>query len=79
MFLIDKPYVSEFLLDTIRENKYSIIATKEAKELVRDTSLNWISFLLTDVNPIDVNLLFNLPIRPKIKIVACPPKCVSIP
>lgn len=43
MYLIDKPYVSEFLLDTIRENNYQIIATKEAKELVKDTSLNWIS------------------------------------
>jgi len=43
MYLIDKPYISEYLLETIRENKYKIIATKEAKELVTDTSLNWIS------------------------------------
>ena len=43
MYLIDKPYISEFLLDTIRENNYKIIATREAKELVTDSSLNWIS------------------------------------
>lgn len=43
MYLIDKPYISDFLINTIRENKYPIVATKEAKELVADTSLNWIS------------------------------------
>lgn len=43
MYLIDKPYISDFLINTIKENKYPILATKEAKELVADTSLNWIS------------------------------------
>ncbi len=43
MYLIDKPYVSGFLIDTIKENNYPIVAIKSAKELVRDTSLNWMS------------------------------------
>ena len=43
MYLIDKPYISDFLIDTIKENCYQVIATKEAKELVADASLNWIS------------------------------------
>jgi hypothetical protein len=43
MYLIDKPYISDFLIDTIKENHYQIVATKVAKELVADASLNWIS------------------------------------
>ena len=43
MFLIDKPFVSDFLIDTIRSNNYKIIATKVARELVKDDTLNWIS------------------------------------
>lgn len=43
MYLIDKPYISDFLINTIKENNYPIVATKEAKELITDTSLNWIS------------------------------------
>ncbi len=42
MYLIGKPYISDFLIDTIKENHYQVVATKEAKELVNDTSLNWI-------------------------------------
>ena len=43
MFLIDKPYISDFLIDTIKENYYPVVATKVAKELVADATLNWIS------------------------------------
>lgn len=43
MYLLDKPYVSDFLIDTIKENYYQVVATKVAKELVADASLNWIS------------------------------------
>lgn len=43
MYLIDKPYVSDFLIETIKENNYQIVAIKSAKELVTDVSLNWIS------------------------------------
>jgi hypothetical protein len=43
MYLIDKPYISDFLIDTIKENHYPIVATKAARELIADTSLNWIS------------------------------------
>ena len=42
MFLIDKPYVSDFLIQTLKENNYAVVATKVARELVADTSLNWI-------------------------------------
>ena len=42
MFLIDKPYVSDFLIQTLKENNYPVVATKVAHELVADTSLNWI-------------------------------------
>jgi hypothetical protein len=43
MFLIDKPFVSDFLIKTIKDNNYKIIATKVAKELVKDDSLAWIA------------------------------------
>ncbi len=43
MFLIDKPFVSNHLINTIRANKYPIIATKIAKELINDDSLAWIN------------------------------------
>ena len=43
MSLIEKPYISDFLIDTIKENSYQVVATKEAKELIADASLNWIS------------------------------------
>jgi len=43
MFLIDKPYASDFLIRTIRENKYPIVSTTVARELITDNSLTWIS------------------------------------
>ena len=43
MILIDNPYISDFLIKTIKENNFEIIATKEAKSLINDDSLNWIS------------------------------------
>ncbi len=43
MYLVDKPYVSAFLIDTIKENNYPLVAIKSAKELVADASLNWMS------------------------------------
>jgi hypothetical protein len=43
MFLIDKPFVSDFLIETIKDNNYKIIATRVAKELVQDDSLAWIA------------------------------------
>ena len=43
MILLDKPYISDFLLQTIQENDLEIVATPEAKKLVSNNSLNWIS------------------------------------
>lgn len=43
MILIDKPYISDFLYKTIKENNFQIVATTEAKKIILDESLNWIS------------------------------------
>ena len=43
MILIDHPYVSDFLIETLKKNQFPIVSTKAAKELISDTSLNWIS------------------------------------
>jgi len=43
MILIDNPYISDFLVRTIKENNFEVISTKEAKSLIHDDSLNWIS------------------------------------
>ena len=43
MFLIDKPFVSDFLINTIGDNNYKVVSTKEARALISDESLNWIS------------------------------------
>lgn len=43
MILIDQPYISDFLIKTIKENNFEVISTKEAKLLIKDDSLNWIS------------------------------------
>ncbi len=43
MILIDKPYVSEFLIRTIKKYNLQIISTPIAREMIQDDSLNWIS------------------------------------
>jgi len=43
MFLIDLPYASDFLIEKIKENKYELVATEVARELVKDDSISWIS------------------------------------
>ncbi|NNK83781.1 MAG: ATP-grasp domain-containing protein [Flavobacteriaceae bacterium] len=43
MYLLDKPFASDFLINTIKDNNYQVVATKEAYDLVADKSLNWIS------------------------------------
>lgn len=43
MILIDKPYVSDFLVKTIKENNFEIVATKTASNLIPDKTLNWIT------------------------------------
>jgi hypothetical protein len=42
MFLIDKPYASEFLIRTIRKHNYPIVSSPVARELITDHSLAWI-------------------------------------
>lgn len=43
MILIDNPFISDFLIQTIKENNFEIISTNEARSLIHDDSLNWIS------------------------------------
>jgi biotin carboxylase len=43
MILIDQPYISSFLLKTIKENKLEIVSTNVARAMISDDSLNWIS------------------------------------
>ena len=43
MLLIDKPFASDFLIKTIKENKFPIIKTATSKSMISDESLNWIS------------------------------------
>lgn len=42
MFLLDKPYISDFLIQTIKKNNFPVVASSEAKELISDRTLNWI-------------------------------------
>jgi hypothetical protein len=43
MILIDQPYISSFLLKTIKENNLEIVSTEAARIMISDDSLNWIS------------------------------------
>jgi hypothetical protein len=43
LFLIDKPYVSDFLIKTLKENAYPIVSTAVAREMMKDEALNWVS------------------------------------
>lgn len=43
MILLDYPYVSDFLADTIKKNHFELISTDSAREILKDESLNWIS------------------------------------
>lgn len=50
LFLIDKPYASDFLINTLRENHYPLVSTAVAREMIKDEELNWISEeLATDI------------------------------
>ena len=43
MFLIDYPYVSAYLKDTIKKNNYPVVSTAQARILMDDEALAWIS------------------------------------
>jgi hypothetical protein len=42
MILIDQPYISKYLLQTIKENNLKIVSTEVARTMISDESLNWI-------------------------------------
>lgn len=43
MILIDQPFASDFLIETIKQNNLEIVATSVATKMIQDDSLNWIS------------------------------------
>jgi len=42
MFIIDKPFASDFLIQTIKENNYKVVSTEGARALIDDEELSWI-------------------------------------
>jgi hypothetical protein len=42
MILIDHPFVSDYLIQTIKKNNYRVISTPEARALIDDDDLLWI-------------------------------------
>jgi len=43
MILIDKPFASDFLIKTIKENNYEVVSTDIARSLLNDDELSWVS------------------------------------
>ncbi|WP_304518219.1 ATP-grasp domain-containing protein [Cecembia rubra] len=43
MILLDYPYVSEFLKETIIKNNFPVIATPEARSIMEERPVNWVS------------------------------------
>ena len=43
MILLDYPFVSDFLLETIEQFQFPVVATAEAKGLAKNRNINWIS------------------------------------
>ncbi len=43
MFLLDKPYISDFLKKTLSQNKYPVVETPTAVEMLAGTDINFIS------------------------------------
>jgi len=43
MILIDNPFVSDFLRNTLKKNKFMVVSTKTAKILLHDDAYSWIS------------------------------------
>ncbi len=43
MILIDKPFASDFLIQTIKENNYEVVSTEAARALIDDDELAWVS------------------------------------
>lgn len=43
MFLIDHPYVSEFLIETLKKNAYPIIRTEASQKLLSNAPVAWVS------------------------------------
>lgn len=43
MFLLDEPFVSDFLVRTIKENGFPLVSTPAARGMVKESGMNWIS------------------------------------
>jgi hypothetical protein len=62
MILLDYPYTSDFLIETVVKNQFPVVATKEAKEILRGKNANLISeenaitwFMSNQGNPVYTN------------------------
>lgn len=43
MILIDKPFASDYLIQIIKEHNYKVVSTDEARSLIEDEELSWVS------------------------------------
>ncbi|MEO1654201.1 MAG: ATP-grasp domain-containing protein, partial [Bacteroidota bacterium] len=43
MILLDRPYVSDFLLESVRQNQIPLIAQASTRDMYPDVTLPWIS------------------------------------
>jgi hypothetical protein len=43
MILLDYPFVSDYLIQTIRKNNYKVVATREARDLLPEANIGWVS------------------------------------
>jgi len=43
MFILDKPFASDYLIQIIKENKYKVVSSVEARALIDDEELFWVS------------------------------------
>lgn len=43
MILIDKPFASDFLVQTIKENRYEVVSTEVAKGMLNDDDITWVT------------------------------------
>lgn len=43
MILIDKPFASDFLIQTIKENRYEVVSTEVAQGMLNDDDITWVT------------------------------------
>ena len=43
MILLDYPFVSDYLIQTIKKNNFMVVATREARALIPETIISWVT------------------------------------